>query len=309
VNPSNRQKLIVICGPTGVGKTGFAIQLAVLFGGEIVGADSMQIYRRMDIGTAKPTPDERNRAVHHMVDILYPDEAFDAVQYARKADACIARLLAEEKTPFVVGGTGLYIKALIHGLTDAAPTDPIVREKLQRELAMSDASTMHGRLEACDPSSAERIHPNDTYRILRAIEVFEITGESIARQNDDHGFSKSRYDVLHIGLTLPRDVLYARINQRVEMMLAQGFIDEVRILLADGYDAQLKSMQSLGYRHMVDYLQGRLDWEAAVRTMKRDHRRYAKRQFTWFSANPAVHWMAPDQHQRAAGLIRRFQSG
>lgn len=269
----------------------------------------MQVYRRMEIGTAKPTPLERSRTVHHMVDILDPDEDFDAVRYARMADECIVRLFARGKIPLVVGGTGLYIKALIHGLTDAAPSDPVVRENLQRELAESDAASMHQRLKGCDPASAERIHPNDTYRILRALEVFEITGRSISRHYDAHGFSESRYDTLHIGLTLSRDVLYERINQRVEMMLDEGFVEEVQSLLQDGYGAELKSMQSLGYRHMVDYLQGRLNWEEAVRTMKRDHRRYAKRQYTWFSANPNVHWLAPGQHQAAADLIHRFQGG
>lgn len=281
--------------------------MARRFGGEIIGADSMQIYRRMDIGTAKPTAREQELVVHHMVDILDPDEDFNAVRYSRMAGDCISRLLSVEKVPFVVGGTGLYIKALIHGLTDAAPTEPRIRERLHSELAVSGAPSMHRRLQACDPVSAERIHPNDTYRILRALEVFEITGQPIARHHDGHGFSASRYATLYIGLALPREELYERINQRVESMLMEGFLDEVKTLLEEGYAADLKSMQSLGYRHMVDYIQGRLDWDEAVRTMKRDHRRYAKRQMTWFSAHPDVHWLAPHQRQMAADLIGRFQ--
>jgi tRNA dimethylallyltransferase len=306
VTPEKPQQLIIICGPTAVGKTGFAIEMAKQFGGEIIGADSMQIYRCMDIGTAKPTAREQKMAVHHMVDILDPDEDFDAVRYARMADHCITRLASQEKVPFVVGGTGLYIKALVHGLTDAAPTVPRIRERLRSELALSGATAMHRRLQACDPASAGRIHPNDTYRILRALEVFEITGQSITRHYEDHGFADSRYNALHIGLTLPRDVLYERINQRVEIMLAEGFVDEVKKLLERGYAADLKSMQSLGYRHMVDYIQGRLEWSEAVRTMKRDHRRYAKRQMTWFSAIPEMHWLSPDQCQLSADLIERF---
>jgi tRNA dimethylallyltransferase len=309
VTPQKPQQLIVICGPTAVGKTGFAIELARQFGGEIIGADSMQIYRRMDIGTAKPTARERKRVVHHMVDILNPDEDFDAVRYARLADHCIARLSSEEKVPFVVGGTGLYIKALVYGLTDAAPAATWIRERLQSDLAVSGAAAMHRRLQACDPASAVRIHPNDTYRILRALEVFEITGQSITRHYEDHGFAACRYDALHIGLAAPRDALYERIDRRVEIMLAEGFVDEVRTLLEEGYAGDLKSMQSLGYRHMVDYLRGRLDWDEAVRTMKRDHRRYAKRQLTWFSATPNMHWLAPDQHQLAAELIESFEKG
>ncbi len=309
MSPKKPQQLIVICGPTAVGKTGFAIEMARQFGGEIIGADSMQIYRRMDIGTAKPTARELKRVVHHMVDILNPDEDFDAVRYARLADGCIARLASEEKVPFVVGGTGLYIKALVYGLTAAAPAATRIRERLQGELAVSGAPAMHHRLQACDPASAVRIHPNDTYRILRALEVFELTGRSITRHYEDHGFAASRYDALYIGLALPRDELYERINRRVEIMVAEGFVDEVRTLLEEGYADDLKSMQSLGYRHMVDYLRGRIEWDAAVRAMKRDHRRYAKRQLTWFGAIPNMHWLAPDQYQLAAELIIDFKKG
>lgn len=301
-------KIVVICGPTGVGKTGFAIVLARPLGAEIVGADSMQIYRRLDIGTAKPTAEERAMVVHHMVDIVDPDEDFDAVAYARQADACISRLAERDIVPFVVGGTGLYVKALIHGLTEAAPTDAAVRERLQNELQGSSVNAMHQRLQTADPRSAQRIHPNDRYRILRALEVVEITGRSIADFHKAHGFAASRYDALYIGLTMPREKLYERINRRVEMMLEEGFVDEVRTLLNQGCGPRLKSIQSLGYRHMVDYLRGRLTWDEAVRTMKRDHRRYAKRQMTWFGANPDVNWLTPDQHHDAQALISEFLS-
>lgn len=299
-------KIVVICGPTGVGKTGFAIALAPAVGAEIVGADSMQIYRRLDIGTAKPSAGERARVAHHLVDIVDPDEDFDAVAYARRADACISRLAERNIVPFVVGGTGLYIKALIHGLTEAAPADAAIRERLLKELRGSSANAMHQRLKTADPQSARRIHPNDRYRILRALEVVEITGRSITDFHKAHGFAASRYDALYIGLTMPRGKLYERINRRVEMMLEEGFVDEVRSLLDQGCGPRLKSMQSLGYRHMVDYLQGRLTWDGAVRTMKRDHRRYAKRQMTWFGANPDVNWLTPDQHHDAQVLISEF---
>lgn len=301
-------KIIVICGPTGVGKTGFAISLARQFQGEIVGADSMQIYRQMNIGTAKPTARERDQVTHHMVDVVDPDQNFDAAVYARKADACIAQLVNKGKVPFVVGGTGLYIKALVHGLTEAAPTDPKVRDRLQGELQKNGAPAMHQQLEFLDPVSARIIHPNDGYRILRALEVLEITGQSISYHHQDHGFSKTRYNVCYIGLTQIRDRLYERINQRVDVMLENGFVDEVRFLLDCGYATDLKSMQSLGYRHMVDFIQGRMEWDEAVRTMKRDHRRYAKRQMTWFGANPKVNWLAPDQHQDAVELVHAFLS-
>lgn len=306
MTPSSLIKIIVICGPTGVGKTGFAISLAQQFGGEIVGADSMQIYRWMDIGTAKPTTQEQAQSVHHMVDIVDPDEDYDAVIYAGQADKCIYQLEAMGKVPLVVGGTGLYIKALVHGLTEAAPTDSGVRDKLQKELAASGAPFLHQRLSALDPESAKRIHPNDRHRILRALEVFQITGRSISCHHSDHGFSALRYDALYIGLSTTREQLYERINKRVEIMLAEGLVDEVRSLLDGGFGSELKSMQSLGYRHMVEFIQGRLTWDEAVRTLKRDHRRYAKRQMTWFSANPKVTWIAPDQLREAANLISDF---
>lgn len=299
-------RIIIVCGPTAVGKTGFAIKLARQFGGEIVGADSMQIYRQMDIGTAKPTSDERMLAVHHMVDIVDPDDDFDAAAYAEMADACIAQLAERRKLALVVGGTGLYIKALIYGLTDAAPKDTHVRGALKKELAATGAPAMHRRLHQCDPESARRIHPNDTYRILRALEVHTITGRSMADLHDDHRFSRPRYDALMLGLSLPREKLYERINRRVDVMLADGFVDEVRTLLANGYHPELKSMQSLGYRHMVDFIKSRVTWDEAVRTMKRDHRRYAKRQTTWFGANADIHWLAPDQYEDAVKLISEY---
>jgi tRNA dimethylallyltransferase len=308
VTTTKLNKIIVICGPTGVGKTGFAIGLARQFNGEIVGADSMQIYRHMDIGTAKPTVTEQAAVSHHMVDIVDPQEDFDAAEYGRRAHACVARLTAKGKLPFVVGGTGLYIKALIYGLAEAAPSDDELRVQLKAELAQSSALAMHDRLAHVDPQSARRIHPNDTFRTLRALEVFQITGRPISAHHDRHGFAKARFDALRIGLTLPRPLLYARIDQRVDAMLAQGLVDEVRVLLDKGLNPRIKSMQSLGYRHMADFLQGRLEWDEAVRTLKRDHRRYAKRQMTWFGAQDNVRWLQPDQSSEAVALIAGFLS-
>ncbi len=300
------KKIIVICGPTGVGKTGFAIALARRFKGEIVGADSMQIYRRMDIGTAKPTTAEKAAVAHHMVDIIDPREDFDAAEYGRRAEACVNRLAEQDRVPFVVGGTGLYIKALVYGLTEAAPADEKIRARLKIERDQSGAQAIYNRLNAVDPQSARRIHPNDTYRILRALEVFEITGTPLSAHHNDHCFAQARFEALQIGLTLPRPRLYARIDQRVDTMLAQGLADEVRSLMEQGCDPRLKAMQSLGYRHMTGYHQGRFGWDEAVRTLKRDHRRYAKRQMTWFGADDSVQWLQPDQLQEAADRIQSF---
>ncbi len=296
----------MICGPTGVGKTSFAVALARRFGAEIVGADSMQIYRKMNIGTAKPSAAERTAVPHHMVDVVDPLEGFDAVAYALQARQAITRIDTAGKLALVVGGTGLYIKALLYGLTQGAPSSPDVRAQLQREMALSGSVQLHQRLSAADPASADRIHPNDGYRIIRALEVLEITGHSISGLHKDHRFSQAIYDTLQMGLTLPRDKLYARIDKRVDMMLTAGFEDEVRRLLKQGYTASLKSMQALGYRHMVDYIQGRLTWDEAIRTLKRDHRRYAKRQLTWFNAVDGIQWLAPHQIDQAADWIDHF---
>jgi tRNA dimethylallyltransferase len=299
-------KIIVICGPTGVGKTGFAIDLAQRYGGQIVGADSMQIYRFMDVGTAKPTTAEQAAVKHHLVDIADPRHNFDAAEFASQAHGCIAGLLRDNILPFVTGGTGLYIKALLHGLSQAAPSDPAVRNTLRRDLRETGTAALHRRLAKVDAPAARRIHPNDSYRVIRALEVHAIAGRPLSHYQEAHGFSTRRYDALQIGLSLPREELYERIDRRVEMMLAQGLVEEVRGLLAKGYPPSLKAMQSLGYRHMVDLIQGRMDREAAVRLMKRDHRRYAKRQMTWFRADARVRWLSPDQIDAAARMISTF---
>ncbi|MEJ2037392.1 MAG: tRNA (adenosine(37)-N6)-dimethylallyltransferase MiaA [Desulfosarcinaceae bacterium] len=302
------QKIVVICGPTGVGKTGFAIELARRFSGQIVGADSMQIYRRMTIGTAKPTAEEQAAVRHHLVDFLEPDQPFDAAAYAREADKVLAALDAQNILPMVVGGTGLYIKALLYGLLDSRPVDPELRRDLRRQAEKEGPEALHRQLARKDPPSAARIHPNDTYRIIRALEILATTGQPLSELRHGHGFAKPRYTALQIGLDMPRDALYHRIDQRVDLMLSQGLEQEVRALLEQGFDPNLKSMQSLGYRHMVAYLQKRADRQETLRTLKRDHRRYAKRQLTWFRADPGVQWVQAGDVRRAEEMIRAFLS-
>ena len=294
---SAKPKIVVICGPTGVGKTALAIAAADHFGGEIVGADSMQIYRFMDIGTAKPTIEEQRRARHHMIDIIDPDRDFDAARYGRVAGDIVDQLCGQSRLPIVAGGTGLYIKALIYGLAPQAGADETIRHDLKSQACLHGPAMLHQRLAVVDPSSAARIHPNDTFRIIRALEVFDATGRPLSEVQGDHGFAAPRYNALTIGLTLPRQTLYARIDQRVDQMVADGFVKEVRGLLARGFGRDLKSMQSLGYRHVAAHLQGELTLEEALRIMKRDTRRYAKRQLTWFGAIPDIVWM----HPRAIG--------
>ena len=301
-----KPKIVIICGPTGIGKTAVAIDLAQRFQGQIIGADSMQIYKYMDIGTAKPTAEEQARVVHHMVDIVAPDEPFDAARYAEQARQIIAELCQHQILPFVVGGTGLYIKALLYGLFTDDVSDPLIRAKLKAEAETHGIETLHQRLCRLDPETALRLHPNDTYRILRALEVVEASGKAISRHHREHGFSEQPFDALKIGLQMERELLHERINQRVDAMFAAGFIDEVKTLLDRGYAADLKAMQAIGYRHLVDSIQGRISLAECLRTLKRDHRRYAKRQLTWFNADSGIIWKAPQQIEEMIRLVGRF---
>ena len=305
-DPSDHRRLVIICGPTGIGKTSAAIRVAQRFKGEIVGADSMQIYRQMDIGTAKPTPAEQAAAAHHMIDVADPDEPFDAARYAAMATACIRRLHRQGTPPVVAGGTGFYIKALEFGLFDTRPPDPQVRRRLEDRADTEGIGALYTALQSGDPASAARIHPHDRFRIIRALETLESTGQPISTLQRQHGFAQKRFETFKIGLAIERETLYARINRRVEAMIDEGLLGEVRTLLARGYSADLKSMQAIGYRHMCAYLAGHMAWDAAVDQMKRDTRRYAKRQLSWFKSDPEIIWAAPEALARLAPDIERF---
>jgi tRNA dimethylallyltransferase len=301
-----KPKVIVICGPTGVGKTAVGIQLAEKLDGEIISADSMQIYRYMDIGTAKPTADEQSRIPHHMIDIVDPDENFDAVRFAEMARDKVMQLHQRGVMPLVVGGTGLYIKALLQGLFQSNPVDPKTRERLMKEAAENGSGILYDRLKRVDPDTADRLHPNDSYRIIRALETIESTGRSISEHQQEHGFSDEPFNALKIYLRIDRQKLYERIDKRVDMMIEEGLVDEVKKLLAMSYSADLKSMQSIGYRHMVEFLAEQLPWDECVRTLKRDTRRFAKRQFTWFGADRQIQWYEPDQLNEIVRLVEGF---
>ena len=304
--PHPAPRIIVVCGPTGIGKTRTAIDLARRFEGEIVGADSMQIYRYMDIGTAKPTVDEQACVKHHMVDIVDPDAPYDAARYAREAGEVVQAVHQRGLVPVVAGGTGLYIKALLYGLFDSRPPDPDYRRQLEQAADAHGTAHLHARLVARDPAAAADIHANDRFRIIRALETFQATGRPISALQQEHRFARPRFDAFKIGLTMPRQALYARIDQRVDQMVAEGLLEEVRGLLARGYHAGLKSMQSIGYRHMIDYLQNGVEWEETLRLLKRDTRRYAKRQFTWFRADPEIVWAAPEDIDALSPAVATF---
>ncbi len=282
------------------------LELAKQWNGEIISADSMQIYRFMNIGTAKPTPAEQAEVAHHMIDIINPDEPFDAKRYSHMAREKIHGLHAQGILPFVVGGTGFYIKAIEYGLFDSELSDPDIRLHLKKEAEERGTAFLYERLSQCDPDTAGIVHPNDTYRIVRALEVYERTGKGISTYRREHAFADHPFRVLKIGCKINREILYERINERVDGMLEKGFVDEVRALLQRGYGSDLKSMQSIGYSHITDFIKGQTPWEEAVRTMKRDTRRYAKRQLTWFNADSSVKWIEPEQITDIHKMVELF---
>jgi tRNA dimethylallyltransferase len=295
----NAPKIVVICGPTASGKSAAALELAKEFGAEIINADSMQVYRSMDIGTAKPSPEAQQAIRHHLIDILYPDEEFSAALFREEARRAIAAIEGRGKRALVVGGTGLYIKALTQGLITGGDIDPEIRARLLAEAEQGGREGLYQRLKGVDPKAAARLHPNDTYRVIRALEVYERTGCPISLMREQHRFEEGPYHVLKVGLLIERKELYRRIDQRVEEMLAKGLQTEVRGLLDQGYSPGLKTMQSLGYKQITAYLMGAYDLAEAVRLIKRDTRRYAKRQLTWFKADPQVRWVKYEQERAA----------
>jgi len=306
--PERKPRLIVIVGPTGVGKTEMAIKLASEWHGEIISADSMQVYRMMDIGTAKPSLAERAIVRHHLIDVVNPDETFHAARFIRMAGDIIAALHAEKTPIFIVGGTGLYIKTLLGGLFKGPGADDGIRTFYRRMLEDHGKAYLYGKLKEKDEQAAARIDANDTVRIIRALEVWELSGESIVEKQTDHGFRETPYACLKIGLRLERSDLYARIEERTDRMIQTGFMEEVRGLLDRGYHERLKSMQSLGYKHMVRCLKEIRPLDEAVRLMKRDTKHYAKRQMTWFSADGDVEWMSPSHTDVARERVVSFLS-
>jgi tRNA dimethylallyltransferase len=286
----NRPRVVLLVGSTGVGKSRLAIELADSFGGEIVSADSMQVYRYMDIGTDKPTVSEREKIPHHLIDVVAPDESFHASLYRTLGRKAIDQLHRDGKPIWVVGGTGLYIKALTQGIFKSPEIDPAVRLRLKMEAEKEGGDPLYQRLEKVDPRTASHLHPNDLFRTIRALEVFESTGMPISFYRGQHCFGERPYQIFKIGLEMSRDSLYHRIDQRVDEMIEQGLLREVERLIEMGYGPELKPMQSLGYKQMNQFLLKRIDWEEAVRQIKRDTRRYAKRQWTWFRADPEIGW-------------------
>jgi len=302
----DKPKVIVISGPTASGKTELSIELAKIFKGEIINADSMQVYRGMDIGTAKPTAEQRKKVPHHLIDVVNPDEEFNAAIYRKMALPLIYKLSQEGKICFVVGGTGLYIRALLGGLFYVPETDPELRKSLRKEAEEEGLNVLYERLMKCDPEYAKKIHPRDRVRIIRALEVYLLSGKKMSELIKEHGFRENRLDALKIFLDIPRKELYERINRRCIRMIGSGLIEETRRLLMQGYSPDLKPMQSIGYRHVVNYIKGIWDLDETIRKMQRDTRRYAKRQITWFRREPDMLWISPSKKDFIKEKISQF---
>lgn len=284
-----KEKLVVIIGPTAVGKTALSLELAEEFDGEIISGDSMQVYRGMDIGTAKAEPHELARVPHHLIDIISPAEEYSVAIFQDSATRLITEINQRGRLPFLVGGTGLYIEAVTHRFQFAESAhDQELRERLQRLADTEGVEALHARLAAVDPITAERLHPNDVRRVIRALEIYETTGYTMA--DYQHRAKQSPYDLLMIGLTMERGLLYERINQRVDQMIEAGLVEEVRSLLDQGYDASLVSMQGLGYKELIPYLYGEITLEKAINDIKQRTRHFAKRQLSWFRRMEEVHW-------------------
>ncbi len=286
--------LLVLAGPTAAGKTELAVEAAVRLNGEIVSADSMQVYRRMDIGTAKPSKAERRGISHYLIDIVEPDEEYNVARYQADANKALAAITGRGKLPLLVGGTGLYLNAVIfsYRFCESKAELKELREGLLKAAAAKGGSrVLHRQLQEVDQESALKIHPNDLRRIVRALEVYYATGKPISWQVAETKQTKSGYNPIIIGLKWRRDDLYERINRRVDEMLERGFLAEVQGLLADGYPPDLKSMQSLGYAHLARHLTGEMSLMEAVEELKRDTRRYAKRQMTWFRKLNGITWI------------------
>ena len=284
-------KLLIICGPTASGKSDLALRLAHELDAEIINADSMQIYCGMDIGTAKPTPEQRRDIPHHLIDVADPDQPFSAADFAAAADYAIKDITERGKRVIVVGGTGLYIRALLKGLVDSPSGAGEIRQALQQEARDLGNEAMLEKLRLVDPELAGRIHPNNLVRIIRALEVHRLTGVTLSHYQQDHGFSAKRYESLQIGIRVERQELYQRIETRVDRMLEQGLLEEVKHLLASGYGPESKAMRAIGYKEAVAFLTGEYSLEQAALLIKRDTRRYAKRQLTWFNADPEIIWL------------------
>lgn len=285
-------RLVVVAGPTASGKTALAIDLANRLNGEIVSADSMQIYKYMDIGSAKPDEEERNAVPHHLIDFLEPDEEWSVADYTEAAHRVIAEIASRGKTPVMAGGTGLYINSVVNDVSfGEIDTDYEIRAELQQLADEKGNEALIEMLREFDPVSAKRLHPNNLRRVIRAIEFYRVTGVPISRHQEMTQQTQSRYAPVMFLINWEREVLYDRINRRVDMMIENGLLNEVKMLMDMGYTKELNSMKGIGYKELIDYFNGECSLEEAVDLIKQSSRRYAKRQLTWFRRDDRIHML------------------
>jgi len=302
------ERIVVLSGPTASGKSSLAMALAREFPVEIINADSLQVYRRFDIGTAKPTVAERAEVPHHLIDVADPDEPYDAGRYVLEAERAIDGIRARGKVPMLVGGTGMYIRALLRGL-DSLPSDPRVREELARRWDAEGGAALHAELAGIDPETSARVHPSDRHRVLRALEIAAVAGVQPSRARAAWSSSEARHGCLFLALWPDREALYGRIDARTEEMFRRGLVDEVRGLLDTGVSRSLKPMMALGYRHAAAHLLDGVPLSETIEAVKRDTRRYAKRQITWLSSEPnLVHSIPGDASRSPGDIVRMYLS-
>lgn len=291
-----KKKVLILAGPTGVGKTELSIELAKKLNGEIISADSMQIYKYMDIGSAKITKEEMKEIPHHMIDIIDPSENFSVSEYKDKGSAILEQILDKNKLPMIVGGTGLYINSLTCNMNfSETDKDDVYRIYLEN-LAMEKGNEyIHEMLKDIDPISYKEIHYNNLKRVIRALEVYKLTGKAFSSYNSGEDFYKSEYDTSLFVLTMNREKLYERINKRVDIMIEKGLVDECIMLKERGYTSSMQSMQGIGYKEMLFYLENKISFEDAVDMIKQGSRNYAKRQLTWFRRDPRAIFLDKDE--------------
>jgi tRNA dimethylallyltransferase len=304
---SKDKPILIIAGPTAVGKTDASILLAQELSAEIVSADSMQIYRGMDIGTAKPTKEQRRLVYHHMIDIAEPDQPYSVGDYLRDARAAIDGILSSGGTPIVVGGTGLYIRALTRGLFHGPPGDLELRERLLQRESEGENGTLYSDLVKVDPEAAIKIHPNDLRRTVRALEVYYLKDRKLSEFHREHLFQDRPYPFRLLFLVRSRAELYPRIEKRVDQMIADGLEAEVKALMDRAYSPALPSMRGLGYKQFMDHLLGKISRDEAVALLKRDTKRFAKRQFTWFRREPEAQWVDISGLVPAREIVERIK--
>ncbi len=299
--------IVVIIGPTAVGKSQIAVQLARALRTEVLTADSRQVYCGMDIGMDKPTLDERRGVPHQLIDLVNPDEPFNVGTFRRLAIAEIDRLYGEGKVPLVVGGTGLYVRALLRGLWEGPGADWAFRGHLEEQARLKGREYLHQELGRLDPELAGRLHPHDQVKIIRALEVHHLVGQPLSAVQRQHGFSEQPFVPMVIGLTRERQALYRRVEARVDAQLAKGLVNETQGLMALGYGRHLGSMKGLGYRQIAGYLAGEYGYDEAVRRLKRDTRHFAKRQLTWFRKEPGIVWVTLAEQESVEASAARLQ--